>query len=326
MSEAVVKGLQYEVTKLVNECNQLRLERDQFEADSLLHLAGARELEEQRDLARTAVAVLTERVEKVEAAELQARQAVLAAGRDGRWAAVYAWLDDHKDAAVKDVVDLNGELECKLAASQAHTAMLKGMLDEAVEGGLRGLRMGCSPGFACPWCGSGNSGHGLKHSSTLWGKNKECLVLRHAALAKETVGDSQAEFAALDARIDALYRELEALNVASADEPRRRACFQQLREAQEKQARILSERFWADGHLKPGDLDQAIAHADELLAKHGKSNEKMRADAMRLRRALESLRLDGVTDLGWEGVQRQNVIVNEALAATTYLVDKEPTE
>lgn len=41
----------------------------------------------------------------------QARDALLAAGKDQRWAAVYTWLDEHKDDVVKMIVDKNGALE-----------------------------------------------------------------------------------------------------------------------------------------------------------------------------------------------------------------------
>lgn len=45
------------------------------------------------------------------ASERQAREAVLKAGRDPKWAAVYAWMDDHKDEAMKSAVEASGESE-----------------------------------------------------------------------------------------------------------------------------------------------------------------------------------------------------------------------
>lgn len=45
--------------------------------------------------------------------------------------------------------------------------------------------------------------------------------------------------------------------------------------------------------------------------------EQRRAAYDQLQTVLESLRLDGVTDLGWEGVQRQNVIIDDALAISS---------
>lgn len=49
-------------------------------------------------------------------AEKQARAAVLKTGQRGEWAAVYAWLDQHKDEAVKRVSDNSGEIERENAA------------------------------------------------------------------------------------------------------------------------------------------------------------------------------------------------------------------
>lgn len=51
---------------------------------------------------------------RLKASEEQAREAVLRAGRDPKWAATYAWLDEHHDAAIKSLSDTNGRLEVEL--------------------------------------------------------------------------------------------------------------------------------------------------------------------------------------------------------------------
>jgi hypothetical protein len=55
----------------------------------------------------------------------QAKGAVLRVGRDPKWAAIYAWLDDHKDVAVKALSDLNGRLEVERDAARAKVEQLR---------------------------------------------------------------------------------------------------------------------------------------------------------------------------------------------------------
>lgn len=60
--------------------------------------------------------------DRADAAEIdaaQARSAVLRTGRDPKWAAVYAWFDDHKDAMVKRLSDETGRLEREVIAARA---------------------------------------------------------------------------------------------------------------------------------------------------------------------------------------------------------------
>jgi len=66
-----------------------------------------------------AVSRLAADVERLTASEEQARAAVLRAGRDPKWAAMYAWLDDNKDAAVKSLSDTTGAQEVEIASLRA---------------------------------------------------------------------------------------------------------------------------------------------------------------------------------------------------------------
>lgn len=62
----------------------------------------------------------------LEAEVKQAKGAIAKAEKNGDWAAVYMWLDNHKDAVVKKISDSNGKLECD--NNQLETALEKAMV------------------------------------------------------------------------------------------------------------------------------------------------------------------------------------------------------
>lgn len=66
-----------------------------------------------------------------------AREAVRRAGRDPKWAAVYTWMDEHREQIYKDCFDANGRLENELAVARKNLkdaeADLKRALDEGAD-------------------------------------------------------------------------------------------------------------------------------------------------------------------------------------------------
>jgi len=63
------------------------------------------------------------------AAAEQAKEAVRSAGKDPRWAAIWAWCDAHKDEAVKIISDASGEVERELMAERAAHEKTKQLLN-----------------------------------------------------------------------------------------------------------------------------------------------------------------------------------------------------
>lgn len=105
-------------------CAALVMSRDLAEQDR----AVARS---ERDASNAAREQQWKELQAARADAKQAREAVLRVGRDPRWSAIYAWLDDHKDDHFKKIVDLNGELEIEVTRLREENAALKVSVDGA---------------------------------------------------------------------------------------------------------------------------------------------------------------------------------------------------